>query len=147
VELGLPGRVSRGSDRTKVWIFDVDACLVDSLTGTSLRPGSVTLLEHLRADACRVLWWSAGGADYARRRAEQQGVVHLIDGFYDKDGRDAEGRYLTAFLDDVRNVVFVDDRPEDMPTRAEVIAVAPYLVGNPHDRGLAPAARRAGLYT
>jgi hypothetical protein len=33
--------------------------------------------------------------------------------------------------------VFVDDRPEDMPTGAEVVAVFPYLADNPHDRALA----------
>src|SRR5581483_7077971 len=31
-----------------VWVFDVDGCIVDSLTGTSLRPGARELLEHLR---------------------------------------------------------------------------------------------------
>ena len=41
--------------------------------------------------------------------------------------------------------VFLDDRPEDMPGGADVIAISPYLVDNCHDRGLAIAARRAGL--
>ena len=27
-----------------VWAFDVDGCLVDSLTGTSLRPGALEVL-------------------------------------------------------------------------------------------------------
>ena len=36
----------------------------------------------------------------------------------------------------------VDDRPEDMPVGADVVAVAPYLVDNRHDRGLAPVADR-----
>ena len=38
--------------------------------------------------------------------------------------------------------MFVDDRPEDMPLGADVVAVAPYLVDNRHDRGLAPVADR-----
>jgi hypothetical protein len=39
-------------------------------------------------------------------------------------------------------VVFVDDRPEDMPVGADIIAVFPYLAMNPHDRGLSEAMRR-----
>ena len=34
---------------TDGWVFDVDGCLVDSLTGTSLRPGARELLARLRA--------------------------------------------------------------------------------------------------
>ena len=33
------------------WVFDVDGTLVDSLTGTSLRPGALTLLERIKAAA------------------------------------------------------------------------------------------------
>jgi hypothetical protein len=70
----------------------------------------------------------------------------LFDGFHDKEGRDPAGRFVTHGLAaDLDSVVFVDDRPEDMPVGAEVVAVAPYLVDNPHDRGLAAAADRAGL--
>jgi long-chain acyl-CoA synthetase len=129
------------------WVFDVDGCLVDSLTGTSLRPGTAELLEHLRNRGCTLLLWSAGGAAYARRRAEEHGVSAFFDGFHDKEGRDAAGRFVTHGLGvDLDSVVFVDDRPEDMPLGAEVVAVAPYLVDNPHDRGLAAAADRAGLF-
>jgi hypothetical protein len=38
--------------------------------------------------------------------------------------------------------VFVDDRPEDMPVGADVIAVSPYLSHNVHDRGLDVVAAR-----
>jgi phosphoglycolate phosphatase-like HAD superfamily hydrolase len=128
----------------EVWVFDLDGCIVDSHTGTSLRPGALELLEQLRSVGARVVLWSAGGADYARRRADEHGVTSLFDAFHEKDGRDGAGRYLTAhFLADHRRVVFVDDRPEDMPEDAEVIAVSPYLGQNPHDRGLAPARSRA----
>jgi hypothetical protein len=127
------------------WVFDVDGCLIDSLTGTSLRPGSVALLTHLRGTRCRVLLWSAGGADYARQRATEQGVAQLFDGFGAKDERDADGRYVVdrsfAATDDI---VFVDDRPEDMPLSAEVLAVPPYLVDDRYDRGLHAVARWAG---
>jgi long-chain acyl-CoA synthetase len=125
------------------WVFDVDGCLVDSLTGTSLRPGAAELLAELRRRNIRILLWSAGGADYARRRAVEQGIAGLVDGFHDKDGRDGSGRYLTGrFLDTHDGVVFVDDRPEDMPVGADVVAVSPYLSADMYDRGLAVAADR-----
>jgi phosphoglycolate phosphatase-like HAD superfamily hydrolase len=130
----------------EVWVFDLDGCIVDSHTGTSLRPGALELLDRLRSAGARIVLWSAGGADYARRRADEHGVTSRFDAFHDKDGRDPAGRYRTDhFLVDHRRVVFVDDRPEDMPEDAEVIAVSPYLGQNPHDRGLAGARARAGL--
>src|SRR5271168_1288180 len=79
------------------WVFDVDGCLVDSLTGTSLRPGARELLDSL-AGRARVLFWSAGGDDYARARAEQFQVDHLVNGYFSKEGRNAEGHYLTTNL-------------------------------------------------
>ncbi len=128
------------------WVFDVDGCIIDSLTGSSLRPGVTAVLEHLRASACTILLWSAGGAGYARRRADEQQVGEFFDAFHDKDRRDENGRYeTTPFLASHDDVVFVDDRPEDVPLEAEVVAVRPYLFDNPHDCGLAPVARRAGL--
>jgi long-chain acyl-CoA synthetase len=128
------------------WVFDVDGCLVDSLTGTSLRPGTRELLIHLRNQQHTVIWWSAGGKDYGRGRATQLDVHDLVDGFYGKEHRDHQGRYQTDhFLDPGREAVFIDDRPEDMPVGAMVISVAPYIVHNPHDRGLRRAAEWAGL--
>jgi histidinol phosphatase-like enzyme len=122
----------------RVWALDVDGCLIDSLTGTSLRPGTLELLAELRRRGCTVVVWSAGGAGYARDQAAAHGFVHLVDEFHDKAERDALGRYLAdRFAPDLTAVVFVDDRPEDMPTGAEVVAVFPYLADNPHDRALA----------
>ena len=100
---------------------------------------------HL-AGRARVLLWSAGGDDYARDRAEQFGVDHLVSGYFSKEGRDADGRYLTTHLPArPGRVVFVDDRPEDLAAHVEVLAVSPYLAEDPHDRGLEQVARRAGL--
>src|SRR5215213_4625974 len=105
----------------EIWVFDVDGCLVDSLTGSSVRPGTHELLGDLRARGTRVVLWSAGGARYARERAEEHRFDHLVDAFHDKNGRDDAGRYTTAvFAKDLRGVVFVDDRPEDMPVGADV---------------------------
>jgi long-chain acyl-CoA synthetase len=131
------------------WVFDVDGCLVDSLTGSSLRPGARAILEHLASVSGRVVLWSAGGDAYARSRAEELGVDHLVDGFFAKDGRDADGSYRTGHLPlhqpPGRRAVFVDDRPEDLARSLDVIAVSPYLSDDPFDRGLEEVARRAGL--
>jgi long-chain acyl-CoA synthetase len=129
------------------WVFDVDGCLIDSLTGTSLRPGARTLLDHLRRSGQQVVWWSAGGQDYAYRRAEAVGMLELVDAFYGKDQRGDAGRYLTDhfLIADLSTAMFVDDRPEDLPIGAPFVAVSPYLGANPHDRGLLAAGERAGL--
>ena len=76
-----------------VWAFDVDACLVDSITGTSLRPLARPVLESLRAQGATVVLWSAGGGEYAQRRAVAVGIDDLVHACYDKDGRGADGRW------------------------------------------------------
>lgn len=125
------------------WVFDVDGCLVDSLTGSSLRPGARDLLRLLDAKA-RVLLWSAGGGDYARSRAVQFGIAEFIDGFYPKDGRDLAGHYSTSHLPTgPGRVVFVDDRPEDLAEGLEVLTVSPYLADDPYDRALQNVSRVA----
>lgn len=127
------------------WVFDVDGCLIDSLTSSSLRPGARELLVHLRERACTLLLWSAGGAEYAQERAAAHAVADLFHAFHAKDGRDAQGRYrIDALPVSLADAVFVDDRPEDLPVGADVVAVSPYLSYTPHDRGLHPALRRAG---
>lgn len=140
---GLTGSYTQQS--ADCWVFDVDGCLIDSLTGTSLRPGARELLEHLTGSGRRVLLWSAGGDRYARARAEQFAVEIHVSGYFAKEGRDAVGCYRTEHLPAGGRCVFVDDRPEDLPDALEVIPVSPYLFEDPHDRGLEVAARRAGL--
>jgi long-chain acyl-CoA synthetase len=128
------------------WVFDVDGCLVDSLTGSSLRPGALELLEFLARQGWRVVLWSAGGDTYARARAEKFGLSHLVDSYCSKEGRDPEGCYLTAHLPlHGYHAAFVDDRPEDLARDLDVVPVSPYLSADPFDRGLRSAARRAGL--
>ena len=119
-----------------IWVFDVDATLVDSLTGVSLRPGTASLLRDLHAGGHRLILWSAGGAGYAADRLDAHGLAGLFEGWYDKEGRDRDGRYLTPFLESLDRVIFVDDRPEDLPLGAEFIGLRPYLGPNPHDQGL-----------
>jgi long-chain acyl-CoA synthetase len=131
---------------TETWAFDVDGCLVDSLTGTSLRPGARDLLEALRRDGRRIVWWSAGGADHARQRAEHLGAADLVDAFHGKDFRGADGRFLADHLaPPSTTVVFVDDRPEDLPHGVPTVHVSPYLADNPHDRGLERALEAADV--
>ena len=120
-----------------VCVFDVDGTLIDSLTGTSLRPGSVELLTDLRRAGYATILWSAGGASYAWDRAREHGIAELFDSFQPKEERDTEGRYRSTFIPGLDRAVFIDDRPEDMPVGANVIAVSPYIAHNPHDRGLA----------
>ena len=128
------------------WVFDVDGCLVDSLTGSSLRPGARDLLAHLADRGTRVVLWSAGGDDYARARAEQFEVAGFVHEFHSKDERDGNGHYLTAHLGvEAGHAVFVDDRPEDLAQGLDVRAVSPYLSDDRHDRGLEEVARSAGL--
>jgi long-chain acyl-CoA synthetase len=142
----LPASASASASASRCWVFDVDGCLIDSLTGTSLRPGALGLLQHLAHDDHHVILWSAGGHAYARARAEEFGVHHLVSGYFAKDGRDADGNYLTAHLPlRDRHAVFVDDRPEDLAPDLDVLAVSPYLSDDPHDHGLDHVARRAGL--
>jgi phosphoglycolate phosphatase-like HAD superfamily hydrolase len=128
---------------TTVWAFDVDGCLVDSITGTSLRPLARPVLEQLRAQGSTVVLWSAGGGDYARRKARAVGIDDLVHAFYDKEQRGADGRYLVAHLAaEHRPDVCVDDRPEELPTHVDPVGVSPYLAPNPHDVGLAALLER-----
>jgi hypothetical protein len=77
------------------------------------------------------------GGDYARERALQHGVAHLVDATYGKQTRAEDGRWsLTDFADVHRPSVLVDDRPEDAPHDLEIIAVSPYIAPDVHDRGL-----------
>jgi hypothetical protein len=120
-----------------VWAFDVDGSVVDSLTGTSLRPYVRELLTALRGGAVTVIWWSAGGAEHARARARSLGVDQLVNGYYTKQNRDTEGRWTLAHLPPahVPDVV-VDDRPEEAPPGVRVIGVRPYIAPDPYDQGL-----------
>jgi phosphoglycolate phosphatase-like HAD superfamily hydrolase len=128
----------------QLWVFDVDGCLIDSLTGNSLRPGTAELLEHLQSSGATIVLWSAGGAEYAEGRAASHDIARYVHQFHAKDERDLDGRYIAHFVDHA-GAVFVDDRPEDMPLGADVIAVSPYIGPNPHDHGLERAAIRVAL--
>ena len=125
------------------WLFDVDGTLIDGVTGRSLRPGARELLMALRNRGVAVLLWSAGGAEYAWRRAEDTGIGDLVDVAFNKvrDGP-SQPWDLPAELVDAPPAVLVDDMPEDVPQVGEVVSVRRYLGPNPHDTGLQPLLRR-----
>jgi long-chain acyl-CoA synthetase len=126
-----------------VWAFDVDGCLVDSITGTSLRPLARPVLEHLQARGTTVVLWSAGGGEYARRHAVRHGIGDLVSACYDKDARDESGRYVVTHLDHEHQPdVCVDDQPDELPLHVDRIAVTPYLAPDPHDQGFAALLQR-----
>jgi phosphoglycolate phosphatase-like HAD superfamily hydrolase len=123
-----------------VWIFDLDGCLIDGMTGRSLRPLAAELLDLLRNRGVTVVLWSAGGAEYARRKAEGVGIDAHVAAYYAKAARDDAGRWCTAHLAaHHREATFVDDLPAEAPLAPRLIGVSPYIAENPHDRGLAAA--------
>lgn len=125
------------------WVFDVDGCLIDSITGTSLRPLTAELLAAVRTCGISVVLWSAGGRDYVVRRVSQFGLEVDVTGCYGKEQRDADGRWrIDHIRRDHRPVLFVDDRPEELPIGVDVVGVPPYLGVSPHDRALAPLLER-----
>jgi long-chain acyl-CoA synthetase len=140
--LSILNAVSRGdgaggANGPVVWVFDVDGSLIDSLAGTSLRPGAAALFGALRRSGRGIRVWSAGGAEYAQQRLAQHGLDHMVDAFHAKDGRDADGFYVTVgVLDGVGAATFVDDQPGDLASHLDVVAVRPYIAHNPHDRVL-----------
>ncbi|MEB3070719.1 HAD family hydrolase [[Mycobacterium] vasticus] len=134
---------ARGDGTT--WLFDVDGTLVDGITGLSLRPGARELLTALRQRGIGVLLWSAGGAAYALRRAEQNGIDDLVDAAYDKERDEPSLPWrLPADLVARPPVVLVDDMPDEVPRVGEVVAVRRYLGPNPHDTALVQLMTRLG---
>jgi hypothetical protein len=122
----------------EVWAFDVDGCLVDSLSGASLRPYARELLSTLHRGGATLVLWSAGGSEHATEIAGRHGFTHLLDGVYGKLGRNDAGCLVTTHLPERhRPTVVVDDRPEDAPAGVRVVAVAPYMAPDELDRGLA----------
>lgn len=133
-----------GATETDVWVFDVDGTIIDSLTGTSLRPGTADVLSCLREQGCSLMLWSAGGGDYARRRAVEHGLADLFSGFHSKQ-RDDDGYFAATFLADPSAATFVDDRPEDLCDVWQIRSVAPYVAHDPHDTAMSTLASGAAV--
>lgn len=120
-----------------IWAFDLDGTLIGSIRGDRLRPGAVELLAALAERGATCVMWSAGGGDYAERKAREHGIDDHFAGFYSKADRDAGARYRVDHLPlRHRPHVFVDDSPVDLPLDATVIAVSQFLGGNDADHAL-----------
>ena len=129
-----------GRTAVHAWcVFDVDGTLVDALTGCSLRPGAHELLGDLAARKYGLVLWSAGGAEYAARKARFHHIHQYFGIFAGKQGRDGRGFYTTDHVERAvdGDLVFVDDQPADIPPERHCIAVPSYLRDNPHDTALA----------
>lgn len=119
------------------WVFDVDGTLIGSIRSDRLRPGVEELLGMLVERGVTCVLWSAGGDDYAARKAREHGIHHLVAACYPKGRRDADGRYVVDhFAPSHRPDVFVDDVPGDLPLGATVIAVSQFFGGNTADAAL-----------
>lgn len=130
VDLPAPGRGA--------WLFDLDGCLVDSMSAASVRPLSHELLSAIRARGDLVSVWSAGGDSYARRVLDRVGLADLVASCHAKD-RGPDGRWrLPGFCGPDRDLLCVDDQAEGVPAGISVIPVFPYLSDQPHDRAFAP---------
>jgi phosphoserine phosphatase len=120
-----------------VWAFDLDGTLIGSVRNDRLRPGARELLTRLDSLGVTCVLWSAGGADYAARKAEQHGIASNFTAFYGKESRGVDGRYTTGhFAPDHQPAVLVDDAPDDVPSELRVVSVAQFIGGNDADRAL-----------
>jgi long-chain acyl-CoA synthetase len=119
------------------WVFDVDGTVIGSIRSDRIRPGAECLFAALVDRGHGVVLWSAGGAEYVRRKAQEHGLDRWTLAYYGKDERDAAGRYSTAHVARAhRPDVFVDDSPGDLPDGTVVLAVSQFLGNNAADAGL-----------
>ena len=81
-----------------VWLFDVDGTLVGSVRSDRLRPGAQELLNELDGRGVTCVLWSAGGAAYARRMAQQHGIVGAISQHRRQLHRGLDPYVLTTLL-------------------------------------------------
>jgi long-chain acyl-CoA synthetase len=130
-----PSLTTRG--RQLVWAIDVDGTLIGSIRSSNTRPGAVELLAGLLDRGCTIVLWSAGGAEYAARKAGEHGLVGYVAAYYAKADRDAHGRYRTDHFQPAHAPdVFVDDVPADLPLGVRVVPVSQFFGANSADRAL-----------
>ena len=123
-----------------VWLFDVDGTLIGSIRSGVLRPRVVELFDLLRRNGETIVVWSAGGADYARRKLDRFDLTGHVAGFYDKDRRGRDGRYLVSHLPPHhRPGTCVDDFSGEVPLESRIVRVPQFFGGNSADNGLEAA--------
>lgn len=121
----------------------MDGTIIDAMSGSVLRPLVRETFTAVHKLGEAVVLWSAGGAEYARRKANERGVDQLVTDYFSKTTRTDDGRFDASAITAVYDVVcFVDDLPTDAPSSHELIRVNPYLGSSPHDSGLAVVLRR-----
>ena len=120
-----------------VWAFDLDGTLIGSVRSDRRRPGALDLLLELGALGVTCVLWSAGGAQYAERKAREHGIADRFEAFYDKAARGPDGRYAVGHFEPAHVPdVFVDDSPNDVSPDVYVVAVAQFFGGNDADTAL-----------
>lgn len=120
-----------------IWAFDLDGTLIGSIRADRIRPGAIELLSELVERGTTCVLWSAGGAEYAGRKASEHGIDGYFAGCYSKGERSAEGHYTVGHLPvEHRPHVFVDDVAIDLPADVHVITVPQFIGGNDADRSL-----------
>ena len=128
------------------WVFDVDGCLVDSLTGTSLRPGA---RDRLGAPGAARATGSSSGAPEATStpgpgRSSSVSIALSVATSPRRIATD-DGCYRTEHLLLTGScVVFVDDRPGGpgpRPRRDGGLALLERRPPRPRARGGRPACR------
>jgi hypothetical protein len=120
-----------------VCAIDVDGTLIGSIRSDVTRPGAVELLRALAVRGWVTVLWSAGGAEYATRKAREHGLLPYVDACYAKADRGVDRRYRTDhFGAGHAPVVFVDDVPADLPLGARVVPVSQFLGANSADSAL-----------
>jgi hypothetical protein len=91
--------------RPSVIFIDVDDTLVRSVGSTRIpMPEVIRQVRHLHENGHMLYLWSSGGADYARRSAEELGISECFQAFLPKpnayidDQAVHEWRFCTHFL-------------------------------------------------
>lgn len=109
------------------WLFDLDGCLIDAFTSTSVRPSARELLEALADREDEVHVWSTGGAGYAAGAMTRLGLRDLVGRSYAKErGRDGDWVVPSDFRGE-STLIFVDDQTDGLPAGALVVEVPSYL--------------------
>ncbi len=76
--------------------IDVDLTMIDH--DDNLYPGVAKGLRHLKEKGYRLICWSGGGMEYARRMCEKQKIEGFFDYFLDKPAMIIDDAYETITL-------------------------------------------------
>ena len=74
-------------------MFDVDATILDGMSGRVLRPLVRETFAELVARGRMVVLWSAGGEQYAQRKAADHALDSHVAACFGKDRRSDDGTF------------------------------------------------------